>query len=95
MTPEERILIAAQLRAVADRLLLASASTSSEVGAMAGMVAPPTTTAQPPKRKRKPSAYGRAYGAAYKRLRRKHPRAQHKTIVKRAHAAARKKTGRR
>ncbi len=42
-------------------------------------------------KKRKASAYARAYGAAYKRLKKKHPRAQHKTLVKRAHAEARRK----
>lgn len=41
-------------------------------------------------RKRKASAYSKRYGAAYKRLKKKHPRAQHKTLVKKAHAEARK-----
>lgn len=42
------------------------------------------------KKRRKASAYGRRYGAAYKRLRKKHPRAKHTTLVKRAHAEARR-----
>lgn len=41
--------------------------------------------------KRKASAYAKAYGAAYRRLKKKHPRAQHKTLVKKAHAEARRK----
>ena len=44
-----------------------------------------------PGKKRKASAYAKAYGAAYKRLKKKHPRAQHKTLVKKAHAEARRK----
>ena len=42
------------------------------------------------KKRRKVSAYARRYGAAYKRLKKKHPRAQHRTLVKKAHAEARK-----
>ena len=42
------------------------------------------------KKRRKASAYARRYGAAYKRLKKKHPRAQHRTLVKKAHAEARK-----
>lgn len=42
------------------------------------------------KKRKKVSAYARRYGAAYKRLKKKHPRAQHRTLVKRAHAEARK-----
>jgi hypothetical protein len=44
------------------------------------------------KAKRKVSKYARAYGAAYKALQKKHPRSKHATLVKRAHAEARKKT---
>ena len=44
-----------------------------------------------PKRKRKVSKYARAYGAAYKALKKKHPRSKHATLVKRAHAEARRK----
>lgn len=47
---------------------------------------------QAKKAKRKVSAYARAYGAAYRRLKAKHPRSQHKTLVKRAHAEAKRKT---
>ena len=40
--------------------------------------------------KRKPSAYAKRFGKEYKRLKAKHPRTLHKTLMKRAHAAARK-----
>jgi len=43
------------------------------------------------KAKRKVSKYARAYGAAYKALKKKHPRSKHATLVKRAHAEARRK----
>lgn len=52
----------------------------------------PISVLPAPKKKRKVSAYSRAYGAAYRRLKAKHPRSQHKTLVKRAHAEARRKT---
>lgn len=42
------------------------------------------------KKRKKVSAYARRYGAAYKRLRKKHPRAQHRTLVKKAHAEAKR-----
>ena len=42
--------------------------------------------------KRKVSKYARAYGTAYKALKKKHPRAKHATLVRRAHAEARRKT---
>lgn len=42
------------------------------------------------KTKRKVSKYAREYGKAYKSLKRKHPRAQHRTLVKKAHAVAKK-----
>lgn len=50
----------------------------------------PVTTLAPKKRKRRPSKYNRAYGANYKKLRKKHPRAKHATLVTRAHAATRR-----
>lgn len=40
--------------------------------------------------KRKVSAYAKKYGQAYRRLKAKHPRAQHRTLVKRAHTEAKK-----
>lgn len=43
--------------------------------------------------KRNPSAYSRRFGKEYKRLKAKHPRTLHKTLMKRAHAAARKAGG--
>ena len=50
------------------------------------------TIGQAKKVKRKVSKYARAYGAAYKALKKKHPRSKHATLVKRAHAEARRKT---
>ena len=50
------------------------------------------TIGQAKKAKRKVSKYARAYGAAYKALKKKHPRAKHATLVKRAHTEARRKT---
>ena len=50
------------------------------------------TVGQAKKAKRKVSKYARAYGAAYKALKKKHPRAKHATLVKRAHAEARRKS---
>lgn len=50
------------------------------------------TIGQAKKVKRKVSKYARAYGAAYKALKKKHPRAKHATLVKRAHAEARRKS---
>jgi len=41
--------------------------------------------------KRKASAYSKRYGAAFKRLKKKHPRTAFKTLAKRAHKAARRK----
>ena len=51
----------------------------------------PMTALPAPKKKRKVSKYARAYGAAYKALKKKHPRSKHGTLVKRAHAEARRK----
>ena len=42
--------------------------------------------------KRKVSKYARAYGSAYKALKKKHPRAKHATLVRKAHTEARRKT---
>ncbi len=59
-----------------------------EMGPGAPIVpAEPTNTT--PKRKRRPSKYAKAYGKAYKMHRKKHPRAQHLTIVNKAHRTAR------
>ena len=49
------------------------------------------TIGQAKKARRKVSKYARAYGAAYKALKKKHPRSKHATLVKRAHAEARRK----
>lgn len=42
------------------------------------------------KKRRKVSKYARAYGKNYRAIRKKHPRAQHATIVKKAHAATKR-----
>jgi hypothetical protein len=41
--------------------------------------------------KRKASAYAKRYGAAYKRLKKKHPRMSFAALAKKAHKEARKK----
>jgi len=41
--------------------------------------------------KRKASAYSKRYGAAFRKLKRKHPRTAFKTLSKRAHKLARRK----
>jgi hypothetical protein len=43
------------------------------------------------KKKRKPSAYNKRYAAAYKRLKKKHPRTSFAALAKKAHKAARRK----
>jgi hypothetical protein len=40
--------------------------------------------------KRAASAYSKRYGAAFKRLKKKHPRMSFKSLAKKAHKAARK-----
>lgn len=42
------------------------------------------------KKRRKASAYNRRFAKAYKDLKKKHPRTKHATLMKRAHAQARK-----
>ena len=44
-----------------------------------------------PRGKRRKTAYQSAYSAAYKRLKKKHPRMSFGSLSKKAHAAARKK----
>jgi len=79
-------------------------------GFAAGMAASMTVPGAPvavevaevPRKKRKVSAYAKAYGAAYKRLRRKHTLKSgqlrkgytHKRLVKLAHAEAKRSTRR-
>lgn len=41
--------------------------------------------------KRAASAYSKRYGAAFKRLKKKHPRMSFKQLAKKAHAQARRK----
>jgi len=43
------------------------------------------------KKKRKASAYSKRYGAAFRRLKKKHPRSSFPVISKKAHKLARKK----
>jgi len=45
----------------------------------------------PAKQKRKVSAYSKRYGAAYKRLKAKHPRMSFGALSKKAHKEARRK----
>lgn len=87
--------MAQQLRAVADAMLIPVASlTNLPPSLVQGFVEGTTTgavaAAKAPK-KRKASAYAKAYGKAYKRLKAKHPRSKHATLVKRAHTEARRK----
>ena len=96
MDDAQRMMLAMRLQAMADALLVPVATlTGLPPAAVQGFVEGTTTGAvaagKAPK-KRKVSAYAKAYGKAYKRLKAKHPRAQHKTLVKRAHAAAKKAT---
>ena len=58
---------------------------------MGSTVSSPSEAPSKPRRRRV-SKYARAYGAAYKALKKKHPRSKHATLVKRAHAEARRKT---
>ena len=45
---------------------------------------------KPKKTKRKPTAYQKRYGTAYKRLKRKHPRMSFGSLSKKAHREARR-----
>lgn len=93
------MMLAMRLQALADSLLLPTAAiTGLPPSVVQGFVEGTTTGAVKAAKttggkKRKASAYSKAYGAAYKRLKKKHPRTKHATLVKRAHAAARKKMG--
>lgn len=51
----------------------------------------PANIKTPIKRKRKVSAYSKRYGAAYKRLKAKHPRMSFGALSKKAHKEARRK----
>ena len=45
---------------------------------------------EPTKKKRGPSAYNKKYAAAYKRLKKKHPRSSFSALAKKAHKAVKK-----
>jgi len=45
---------------------------------------------EPGKKKRGPSAYNKKYAAAYKRLKKKHPRSSFAALAKKAHKAVKK-----
>jgi len=45
----------------------------------------------PGKKKRGPSAYNKKYAAAYKRLKKKHPRSSFAALAKKAHRMVKKK----
>jgi len=47
-------------------------------------------TAPSGKKKRGPSAYNKRYAAAYKRLKKKHPRSSFAALAKKAHKAVKK-----
>ena len=69
-----------------------------ELAEIMGAQSPPTVAeggkqVSKPK-KGKVSDYNKRFGRAYRNLRAKHPKTQHKTLVKRAHALA-KRGGRR
>lgn len=72
MTPEEKMLLAARLRAIADSLLVPTAALTGLPPALVQGFVEGTTTgaveaAKAPK-KRKASAYARKYKAAFKRV---------------------------
>lgn len=91
----QKMMMAQQLRAVADGLLLpVAAATGLPAPVVQGFVEGATVgsvaAGKAKGKKRKASAYNKAFANAYKRLKKKHPRSQHKTLMKRAHTAARK-----
>jgi len=45
---------------------------------------------EPAKKKRKPSAYNKKYAAAYKALKKKHPRSSFAVLAKKAHRKVKK-----
>jgi len=51
----------------------------------------PIPSGPKPKKKRKPSAYNKKYAAAYKRLKKKHPRMSFAALAKKAHRMVKKK----
>jgi len=51
---------------------------------------PAETPAGAKRRKRGPSAYNKKYAAAYKRLKKKHPRSSFAALAKKAHKAVKK-----
>lgn len=61
------------------------------VPGMAGVNDWALSMVESPKKKRKVSAYQREYKKQFKALKKKHPKTQFKTLVKRAHAATRAK----
>ena len=97
MDDQQRMILAMRLQAMADALLLPVATvTGLPPSVVQGFVDGTTTGAVDAAktkggRKRKASAYSKAYGRAYKRLKKKHPRTKHATLVKRAHAEAKRK----
>ena len=62
-------------------------TTKGEVRKTARRAYEPKTT----KKKRKASAYNKRYAAAYKRLKKKHPRTSFAALAKKAHKLARRK----
>lgn len=101
MADERDLALAAALRQIADAMVMSAAARAGVPPGVA-QVAPlvvDSAAQTVAKRKRKASAYSRAYGRAYKALRRKHTLKSgklrkgitHKRLVKMAHAEAKKR----
>ena len=103
MANDRDLALAAALRQIADAMVM-SAATRAGVPPGIAATLPPAVEAgsvrAAPKVKRKVSAYSRAYGAAYRRLRKKatlksgklRKGVTHKKLVKQAHAEAKRIT---
>lgn len=71
--------------------LTSRSTTKGEVRKTARRAYEPSRDLSRARKKRKPSAYNKRYAAAYKRLKKKHPRMSFGAIGKKAHREARKK----
>ena len=103
MQDDRDLALAAALRQIADAMVMSAASRAGVPPGIAAAL-PPAVDAganrAAPKVKRKVSAYSRAYGAAYRRLRKKatlksgklRKGVTHKKLVKQAHAEAKRIT---
>ena len=102
MADERDLALAAALRQIADAMVMSAASRAGVPPGIAATLPPAVEAGSvraAPKVKRKVSAYSRAYGRAYKALRRKHTLKSgklrkgytHKRLVKLAHAEAKRR----